>query len=385
MEDDVRIRLAALIAGAALMAGCNSEPTAPDGREAADAAAATLLHLADSLSANGGNASEVGAYRGLASLLMGTGRLSTVSIDVDGTASEYLATAQEIDANACPPGAVCAAVLRAPIRSIVAWEKSNPRRAVQLFTVDFSGEPWLDQAASGGSLVYLDGAGSMYGGTSTSHDVSVKLSDTPCPKPDERMLAIWSTAPCRQAEFGVSCEGTLTLIPIEEMLPDSLRGTSVPANPAPSHHLTMTSQQVHGTHLDLAGLCIDSCSNPPGTTPPVQVPWRDSLTATLTASVGSDVTFTFTVKNPTAYPTVMKFNDAQQYDIRVWDANNALVWRWGPDKGFTQALVTRTLAPGESATYVEHWTPPASGSYRAMAYLTSSTHAAVGFANFSAP
>jgi hypothetical protein len=148
----------------------------------------------------------------------------------------------------------------------------------------------------------------------------------------------------------------------------------------------MSSQPVHGAHVEAALQC-PNCVNPgqPGTTPPMMSPWRDSLTATLTASVGSDVTFTFTVKNTSSSSATLKFNDAQQYDIRVWNASNVLVWRWGADKAFTQALATRTLAPGESVSYVEHWKPTSAGSYHAMAYLTSSSHGAVAFANFQAP
>src|SRR5690242_7310724 len=156
-EDVVRFRLPALLAGLAfVVAGCSSEPTGPEDHSAAVDAAQTLIHLADSLSANGGNANEVGAYRGLAALQQGTGRLSTVTISVDGAPSEFLATAQEIDINGCPPNAICAAVLHAPIRSVVAWEKSNPRRAVQLFTTDFSGESWAGDPQRGGSMVFLD-------------------------------------------------------------------------------------------------------------------------------------------------------------------------------------------------------------------------------------
>jgi hypothetical protein len=378
----MRFRLPAFIACLALVAaGCHSDSTAPEGRKAADDATQTLLHLADSLSANGGNASEVGAYRGLAALLIGTGRLSSVTVSVDGVGSEYLATAQEIDINGCPPGAICATVLRAPIRSVVAWEKSNPRRAVQLFTTDFSGEPWFDGAAQGGSMLFLDGGGSMYSGRSTSHSISVTLTGTPCDR-DETLLAIYTATPCTQAEFDVAFDGTLSLIPPEVYMQD---GAVASTNAPPSHRVAMTSQQVHGAHTELVGLCIDSCSNPPGTTPPMTPPARDSLTATLTTTVGSDVTFTFTVKNTSAQGTTVNFNDAQQYDIRVWDANDSLVWRWGADKGFTQSLTSRTLAPGESVTYVEHWKPASAGSYHAMAYLTSSSHAAVAFANFSSP
>lgn len=380
----MRFRLAALITGAAVIAGCHSEPTAPDGREAADDAAQELLHIADSLSANGGNATEVSAYRGLAALLEGTGRLSSVTISVDGVASEYLATAQEIQFGGCPPDAFCMAVLSAPIRSVVAWQKSNPRRAVQLFTADFSGEDWAGDPQTGGSIVFFDGTGAMYGGESVSHSISVTQSGTPCDPPDSRTLAIYSPAPCTQAEFNVAFDGTPTLIPLEPLFaPDS---AVTPADAAPSHQVTMASQQVHGAHLTLEGLCIDSCANPPGTTPPMSTPWRDSLAATLSATVGSDVTFTFTVKNTRPDSTMyVHFNDAQQFDIRVWDANDALVWRWGADQAFAQSELTRTLAPGESATYVAHWKPAAAGNYRAMAYLTSSSHGAVGFTDVSAP
>lgn len=380
----MRIRLAALVAGTALVAGCHSEPTAPQERQAAQDAAQQLLHIADSLSVNGGNASEVGAYRGLAALLVGTGRMSSVTISVDGVASEYLATAQEIGLNGCPPGAICTMMLRAPIRSVVAWEKSNPRRAVQLFTADFSGESWAGGPQTGGSMVLLDGAGAMYGGASASHSVNVMLGTTPCDPPDANRLAIYAPVPCTKAEFNVAFDGTLTLIPLEQRFRQDSGATTSDA--APSHRVTMSSQQVHGTHVELQGLCIDSCANPPGTTPPMATPWRDSLQATLTTTTGSDVTFTFTVKNTKADSVAtVRFNDAQQFDIRVWDANEALVWRWGADQAFAQTVTTRTLAPGESATYVAHWSPPKTGSYHAMAYLTSSTHGAVAFANVSAP
>jgi hypothetical protein len=235
-------------------------------------------------------------------------------------------------------------------------------------------------------LTYLDGEGAMYRGTTTSETVTVTLSDTPCAPPDSMVLAMWAPSNCRQAEFSAAFDGTLALLPLGELLPDSIAAPTTP-NALPSHRVTMASQQVHGAHTQIDGLCIDSCPvpNPPGTTPPVPSPSLDSLTATLTASVGSDVTFTFTVKNTKSTTAEVHFNDGQQFDIRVWNDAGKQVWRWGADKGFTQALVTRTLAPGESATYVEHWTPPAAGSYRAMTYLTSTSHAAVGFATFSKP
>ena len=381
----MRFRLSALIAGAAVIAGCHSEPTAPDGREAASDAAQTMLHLADSLSANGGNPGEVGAYRGLASLLIGTGRLSTVTISVDGVASDYLATAQEI-LWGCPLEMLCTMQKDPPTRSLVAWDKNNPRRMVQLFAspgpiITFAADDTSVPSALP-SLLYLDGHGGMYGGEPTSQNVSVTLSDTPCASPGD--IATADTWPCREAEFSAAFDGTVTLIPLEGAYLHF--GTPPSSSSTPEHHVSMSSQSVHGAHVDMVGVC-EQCSDSIAP-PPVTTPWRDSLSATLSATVGSDVTFTFTVKNTkpdsTAY---VNFNDAQQYDIRVWDENDTLVWRWGADKGFAQpvAVGALTLAPGESATYVAHWTPASAGNYHAMAYLTSSSHGAVAFTNFSTP
>jgi hypothetical protein len=388
----MRIRLAAIIAGVALVAGCHSDSTTPDGREAANDAAQQLFQLADSLQQHGGSAGEIGAYRGLASLLVGTGRMSGVTISVDGVSSEYLATAQEIQfGSQCPPGAACAAFAPSlpPDRALVAWQKSDPRRMVQLFVHGYD-----LVALSGGqsvamvtipTLLYFDGSGSLYNGATTTRAIAVTTSDTPCTPPSGNMLAVYASFPCKLAEFTVGFDGTVQLLPIEGLYAsDSVVTPSTSA--VPSHRISMSSQPVHGAHLDFSPTCYGCVdSTQPGSAPPVTMPWRDSLSATLTTTVGSDVTFTFTVKNTRDSTATVRFNDSQQYDIRVWDANDQLAWRWGADKAFAQVVTTRTLAPGESMTFVEHWKPASAGSYHAMAYLTSSSHGAVAFANVQAP
>lgn len=389
----MRIRFAALAAGAAVIAGCHTESTAPNGSEAANVAAQQLLQLADSLSAHGGSASEVGAYRGLASLLVGTGRMSSVTISVDGTPSEFLATAQEIQFGGCPPEALCQtfAPTPAPDHAFIAWQKSDPRRMVQLFahSYDLIALAGGDSAAmvSIPSLLYFDGSGSLYSGSTTSRTFSVTTSDTPCTTPGNDPAAVYAAPwPCKQAEFTVSFDGVANLLPLEGLFAgDSVVTPS--ANAAPSHRISMSSQSVHGSHLEYTFTCMGCVdSTQPGSTPPVTMPWRDSLAATLgTAVAGGDVTFTFTVKNTRDTTAYVRFNDAQQFDVRVWDANDSLVWRWGADQAFAQSLTTRTLAPGESMTFVAHWKPASAGQYHAMAYLTSASHGAVAFANVSAP
>lgn len=379
-----------VIAGVALLAACHSDTTAPDGRDAATNAAQQLFQLADSLQQHGGSAGEIGAYRGLATLLVGTGRLSSVTISVDGVTSEYLATAQEIAFSGCPPQMLCTMMATEPDRALIAWQKSDPRRMVQLFASPLAmAAPYAASDTTVTvmipSLLYFDGAGSLYSGSTTSRSFSVTASATPCTPPSGNALPIRAPLPCTQAEFTVSFDGTAQLTPLEGLYAsDSVVTPS--ANAAPSHRISMSSQQVHGAHLEFPPMCYGCVdSTQPGSTPPVTMPWRDSLTATLTTTLGSDVTFTFTVKNTRDSTATVKFNDAQQCDIRVWDANDALVWRWGADKAFAQTTGTRTLAPGESVTYVEHWKPASAGAYHAMVYLTSSSHGAVAFANLSAP
>ena len=390
----MRFRVVAVAAAVAVAAGCH-DSTAPDSSHAATDAAATLLHLADSLSAHGGTVGEIVAYRGLASLLIGTGRLSTVTISVDGAPSEFLATAQEIQFSACSPDVLCSmsATSAPPDRSVIAWQKSNPRRVVQLFApgavatvaIVSSGNTGITTSSyPAPQLLFMDGAGALYGGSPTL-GLTAATSGTPCvPRTGDPRASQLALSGCRQADFTVSFDGSATLIPLDGLLPQPAAATSA-GTPAASHSFSMAMQHVQGAHLEVPMLC-PACTDPGmPVTPPFTSPWRDSLAATLTATVGTDVTFTFTVKNTASTPATVRFNDGQQYDFRVWDSKGVQVWQWSAGKGFTLALTTRTLAAGESVSYVEHWPRPAAGSYRAMAYLTSASHGAAAFTTFTAP
>ena len=261
---------------------------------------------------------------------------------------------------------------------MIAWQKSNPRRVVQLFApgahayaLDSATIVATGTTATTGTLVqlpptvlFIDGDGALYGGVSTAQDISVTPSTTPCSTSDANLAVTRVNFTCTQADFTVAFDATTSLNPLVGLFAhDSVAATASTAA-APSHHLVMASQPVRGAHLEVPIMCGACSPGQPGAPPPVTVPQRDSLTATLSAAVGSDLTFTFTVKNTRSTSVDVHFNDGQQYDFRVWNDKGVLVWHWAADKGFTEALVTRTLAPGESVSYVEHWTPPAAGQYR---------------------
>jgi hypothetical protein len=82
------------------------------------------------------------------------------------------------------------------------------------------------------------------------------------------------------------------------------------------------------------------------------------------------------------------FADGQTYDFFVRPAGaGGRVWRWSADMGFTQAVRTLTLAPGETWTFSERWTPPPGtrGEFAAIARLTSSDHAVERATTFRLP
>jgi hypothetical protein len=387
----LRLRhLAVVLTAAALgaAAGCNADSTAPNDHASALAAAQELTHLADSLAATGGDPAEIGAFRGLAGLVMNNGRISTVTLSVDGAPAEFLATAQQIMLG-CPPEMLCTMVASPPLRSFMAWQKSDPRRFVQLteaggaFVQSFASQHGTVSTTlpTGSTLLYLDGSGQVYFGMSRSQPIGVTPSDTPCAANDGRQLAIYAPQNCTQAEFTVALNGTVSLAPF------ALRSDSGTA--AASHTLAMQSQSVHGAVLVGPMTCVacpDSGAPPPVVVPPIATPPADSLASTLTVSAGTDVTLTFTVTNNSAKLDTLHFRNGQQFDIRIWNENGAaLVWRWGEGQAFTQSLESRTLAAGESASYVAHWTPSARGTYRALAYLTSSSHGAASYATFVVP
>ncbi len=368
----------------ALCAGGCSSSTEPRLDPEALAAAATLDRIADSLSIVGVDAGVSSAYRALAQVVRSGPRLSRVIISVDGTPAEFLATAQSFDQNYCPPQAMCTMVYRPPLNSVVAWQRSDPRRIVQL-TADVNfpigsaplGAP-LDGFSSRATLTFLDGAGGVFLGTSGTQSITVTPTDEPCVAPSAPVQGIYVLPPvqCTRADFTVSFAGTV------QPPPFALRNNTASG----SHTIGMSPQSVSGTRFAIA-YCA-TCGAPPPLLPPVTISATSSVLQPTLRVIASatDVALTFTVTNTSTAPVQLDFNSGQQYDFIVRSATTgAIVWQWSHEMGFTLSLTSRTLGPGESAIYAEHWRPTASGWYSAQALLTSSSHRAMTSTPFNVP
>lgn len=373
------LRILSFLGASALAAACTSGTTDVMPEQDAMNAAAEFTRLADSLTAAGGDVGVASSYRALATLVRGEEQAtSPVVITIDGAPAEFVATAREIDVErtgACvEPGSLCLMV--PPLRSMIAWQRGNPRRVVQVTGTT----PELWGATSDGStigvfvslatLTYLDGAGGVFVGSDGVRSIADPvLSDAPC----------FTTAlpripmTCRRGVFTVSFSGTVAPPPFPVT-----RNTA-----AGTHSLAMTAQPVAGARIVVPP--FDAGGFPPGWLPPVGL--RPTvLSSTISASVAaSGVILTLLVTNPASAPAEVRFASGQQFDFRVRRQDGTHVWTWSADKLFAQALGFRTLAPGETVTYSAQWTPPLAGAYTALGTLTSMSHRAEATVGFVVP
>ncbi|WP_420126677.1 BsuPI-related putative proteinase inhibitor [Longimicrobium sp.] len=130
-----------------------------------------------------------------------------------------------------------------------------------------------------------------------------------------------------------------------------------------------------------AGVMIAACTRPLPPpdgmpSPPPQTVHSSELVSSLRVEAGDTVILTLQVTNPSAAPVAFTFPSGQSYDFAI-RAGGAEVWRWSADRGFTQAVRTVTLAPGETWTFGERWAPPPGtrGEFTAVGRLTSSDRA----------
>lgn len=140
--------------------------------------------------------------------------------------------------------------------------------------------------------------------------------------------------------------------------------------------------------LLLGAACTRPLPSPPSGMLPPPAPPRPSLVSSLSVKTeGDTVVLALQVTNPYDAPVEVTFSSGQTYDFSVRDAGGRVLWTWSADRGFIQAVQTRTLAPGETWTFGERWTPPPGvrGALTAVARLTSSSHAVEHTRTFTLP
>ena len=113
----------------------------------------------------------------------------------------------------------------------------------------------------------------------------------------------------------------------------------------------------------------------------------DPLVSSLQVATFADsVSFALRVTNAGSAPVELEFPSGQTHDFVV-SRGGAELWRWSADRAFTQALVSETLAPGETRAFEGSWRVPAgtSGELVARGFLTAGGRRAEQQAAFRLP
>lgn len=145
-----------------------------------------------------------------------------------------------------------------------------------------------------------------------------------------------------------------------------------------------------GKLLLLAALGLLPACTPPA--PPSQdampSPAPQQLVSSLSVETRADtVLFALRITNPHDAPVSVVFPTGQTYDFAVRDAAGRQLWRWSADRGFTQAVQTRPIAPAATWEFGERWVRPAgvTGELTATGRLASTSHPVELTSAFRAP
>lgn len=386
-------RCAALLGAAALvttLAACGSDSTAPLQQGEAALAAQTFTDMADSVTRNGGDPQVGGAYGNIATILRLGGRVTPVTIAIDGVATPFVATAMSFESTfaGCTLPTCSVQIPTIAQRGLIAWAKDDPSRIVQLTsasdveTIGVIIDPTLLASwAPTATLMYMDGAHAVYFGTSGTQHFAVTKLDTPCPLPPDSLanVLVDPIPNCVLADVAVRFSATVDPTPL------AIDGNTASG----THTISMSEQTVAGTHREFTFQpCDTGCVVPPapGSPPPVVFQPSAGLPATLEATIGASVTLTLTVRNPADTAIDVAFPSGQRYDFDVRDSTTGReVWRWSSSRTFVQSAQSERIPAGGALTYVESWTPPGKGRYLVHGYLTSTSHQAASYASVVVP
>lgn len=374
-----------------LSAACSTASTEVATNQDATDAAAQFERLANDALAAGADAGVVSAYREIGRTVGMHGRVSPVTIVVDGVPQEFLATARQLEFAGGPQCglATLPCPVMPPMRSVIAWQRSDPRRVVQLTGSATSAiigpMPELTPAVGyvpPATLAFFDGTGGFYVGTSGTHRIGDPVtSATPCQETRvSATAAMPSLGQCTVAEFTASFSGTVAPAPMF-IRKNTASGT---------HTISMTSQSIQGARIVLSPVVVIICPTcdggyPRELLPPIGLP-NGAMRANVTAvASAAEVTFMLSVTNTLTVPATLQFTSGQEFDFQVFRADGVPVWTWSANKAFTQALGSRTLAAGETVIYGANWTPTVKGELTVVGRLVSSSHAAQSNARFVVP
>jgi hypothetical protein len=384
------IRLSATVLAIVSYAACASESTAPLA-SASDAARAAeqFTKLAESVSRNGGDSDVGGAYSAIAAAVRMGGRVAPITIAIDGVATAFVATAMSSELtyeSTCSSNPLCDPRPPVRMRSLIAWDKENPKRVVQLSSASDSDpiEAMLNPTLLAiyspmASLIYMDGAGGTYFGTSGTQRASVAKSPTPCSAGRDSALASKLASACTLADLAIAFDGKVE--PSAFLVANNTaKGT---------HTIAMASQKVPGTHTQITIPLCDTVCTPSGPgapngplPPPVVVRPSNQLPATLTATVSDVVNLTLTFKNPSAEPIKVTFTSGQKFDFVVTDsATGRAVWQWSANKSFPMGMSEQTIPANGSLVFTEMWKPTSRGLYLARGVLVSTSHRGEAYAS----
>jgi hypothetical protein len=360
------------LAAAALTAcGSAENLTLAQQDSAAANAANTFSALADSVSHS--DTVLANAYAALGESIRYGGRLSPITILLDGTPTEFLGTAQLTDfsAEVCVTASPCTLTAR----TFIAFRVSDPKQIVTLVSSADSDPiraylyptfaPFQGPSAS---LLYIDAKGGRFFGSSGTQKASATTSSTACAN-SQVVIAIYPAPPkCTYADFTLAFDAKAE--------PSSFL---TPNNTATgSHTLSMTSQHVLGVHLEVPW--------PARGPAPIPISPSAPMPATLSVRIDSVVNLTFTVTNPTSLPLTISFSSGQQFDFMIIDPSTGKsLWTWSADKLFIGAFTSQTIAPHGTLTYNAAWKPTKSGALVAQAVLTSVSHNAAAKVGLTVP
>jgi hypothetical protein len=400
-------RICLALASAAMLVACGGDSTMPSRQVDAEAAAQTFFQLADSVARSGGNTEVGNAYAAIGWVLRTGGRITPITLTIDGANTSFLAAAMSIESvtNPCPPNAQCfAPEMRLVQRSLIAWDREKPTRIVQLSSssnderIGTIGDStslalWAPMA----SLIYMDGTGATLYGTSGEQSFSVAKSLTPCP---DGHYIDYSRAARLPAPHQVMTAGTAGMLRTRDYTSScALADITVKFNgkvdtpwlvaansTVTTHTIVMGSQTVAGTHQETSVIGCDTTCNVPTPTPPVIVGPNTDLPASLTASKDSLVHLVFTVRNPSGAPIHITFPSSQRFDIVAVDSTTGQnVWTWSANQTFLAAVQEETVPGNGALVYRVSWKPPGPGRYLFHSTLASTATRAEAYTTVVVP